>query len=94
MERDSQGWFHQGSVLDPLLFNIFIKGLFFCVENSDVCNHADDIYLSRCLYRQYLNKLESDINISDTWYNNNNNNNMLLNGGKCQFMIIEPSGEF
>ena len=32
----------QGSVLAPLLFNLFINDLFYLICESDVCNYADD----------------------------------------------------
>ena len=32
----------QSSILGPLLFNIFIKDIFFFVEKSETCNFADD----------------------------------------------------
>ena len=32
----------QGSILVPLLFNIFLKDLFLFAENSDLSNYADD----------------------------------------------------
>ena len=32
----------QGSILDPLLFNIFLNDLFLLVENSGLSNYADD----------------------------------------------------
>ena len=32
----------QGSILGPLLFNIFSIGLFFIIEDTDIAIYADD----------------------------------------------------
>ena len=79
----------QGSVLGPLLFNIFINDLFFFVKNSEVHNYADDNTLSvtNMNIDIIISKLESDINVLDNWFKTNG---LLLNEKKCQFMIIEP----
>ena len=83
----------QGSVLGPLLFNIFINDLFLFVENSQICNFADDNTLTFADLNidNIINKLQDDISILDSWFKNNC---MLLNEDKCQFMIIEPSRTF
>ena len=80
----------QGSVLDPLLFNIFINDLFLFVQNSDVCNYADDNTLSvaDANVSTIIDKLENDIENLRSWFKSNG---MLLNGDKCQFLLIESS---
>ena len=80
----------QGSVLGPLLFNIFINDLFLFVEKSEVCNYADDnsLTVANTSIEKIISTLESDISILEKWFTNNG---MLLNENKCQFMIIEPS---
>ena len=80
----------QGSVLGPLLFNIFINDIFFFVQSSEIYNYADDNTLSIADTNidTIISKLESDISILDIWFKNNG---MLLNEGKCQFMIVETS---
>ena len=38
----------QGSILEPLLFNIYLNDLFFIAIGTDICNFADDNTLYAC----------------------------------------------
>ena len=80
----------QGSVLGTLLFNISINDLFLFVENSQICNYADDnsLTVADVDLDKIIGRLETDIDILDRWFKYNV---MLLNEDKCHFMIIEPT---
>ena len=49
----------QGSMLDPLFFNIFINDIVFFVEKSEICNFADDNTIYSC--GKDLPKIKEDL---------------------------------
>ena len=77
----------QGSVLGPLLFNIFINDFFYFIHESDVCNFADDnsIYTSGKTIEEVTCKLERDMKIAMQWFRDNS---MAANPKKFQLMFL------
>jgi retron-type reverse transcriptase len=77
----------QGSVLGPLLFNIFINDLFFLNLESQICNFADDntLHASDKTLEAVLRKLLADIPSVIEWFRLNE---MVENPEKFQFMLL------
>lgn len=80
----------QGSVLGPILFNIFINDLLFAVSETSICNFADDNTLYACdtSMDNVLQRLNEDLNILAKWFSSNG---MLANPAK--FQILFPGSD-
>ena len=76
----------QGSVLGPLLFNIYINDLFFLTESTNVCSYADDTTFHACDtdLENRVRRLEHDSMLAIEWFESNY---MKLNQDKCHFLL-------
>ena len=76
----------QGSILGPLLFNIFINDMFYFIKDTKIANYADDNTLysvqknTECL----LNILQNETIIILDWFRKNE---MKPNNDKCHLII-------
>ena len=74
-----------GSVLGPLLFNIYLSDLFYVVENSSI--FADDTTPYSCGYKidEVMKNVEDDCATLVRWFRDNC---LTLNADECLFMGI------
>ena len=82
----------QGSVLGPLLFNLYINDLFCQITSTHACNFADDTSLNafNMNLEELLLDLEYDTLSAIIRFENNF---MKLNQDKCHFLIAANTHE-
>ena len=83
--RDIDTGVPQGSILGPLLFNIYINDLFYFLDD-EVTNYADDTtpYKTGKLINNILEKLETSIEIATQWFKDNY---FRLNEDTCELLV-------
>ena len=76
----------QGSILGPILFNIYLCDLFFFLENTDVASYADDTtpYTYGENFEEVIKSLEDSSKILFQWFTNNY---MKANADKCHLLL-------
>ena len=78
----------QGSILGPLLFNIFINDIFFFLEKTRIANFADD-NTPYCVEKDImtlLKSLQTDTYSVLNWFRYNE---MKPNQGKCHLLVAD-----
>ena len=81
----------QGSILGPIMFNLFINDIIFFMTKSDLHNYADDntIAAYENSIKSLINTLESESDIAIKWFEENE---MIVNPDKFQAIIINKHG--
>ena len=92
VENYFSNWFEldlgvpQGSVLGPLLFNIYLNDLLWFTEDCEVCNFADDTTIFACNKNidEIKEILEKSADIAIEWFKTNY---FKLNTDKCKLIV-------
>jgi len=77
----------QGSILGPILFNLYINDLPSCVKSSKIVLYADDtaLFFSHKSPNCIENTLNEDLNELSKWLKQNK---LTLNVGKCKSILF------
>ena len=82
----------QGSILGPLLFNIYLNDIFFFLDENNLANYADDntpYKIGKCL-ECVLKSLEDDALILAKWFSENY---LKMNADKCHLLVPRHTDE-
>ena len=77
-----------GSILGPLLFNLFMNDIFYFIDKSKLANYADDTstYLSEEGVFPFLHALKAETEVVLDWFRINE---MKSNSDKCHLIVAE-----
>ena len=83
----------QGSILGPLLFNIFLCDLFYMMSDTDFASYADDNtpYVSADTIHEFIKRLETASVKSFKWFADNK---MKANQDKCYLIVSKNENIF
>ena len=78
----------QGSILGPLLLNIFLCDFFFIIKKTDFSSYADDNtpYRTADTIEEVITLLERDTKMLLKWFSDNH---MKANISKCHILVKE-----